>query len=147
MDYAWVTDRLATGAAINDPADVQVLASAGVTHIIDCRDSFDDTALLAGSGMLVLWNGVPDDGNPATHGTTWFGKSLAFAMPALAQPHAKVYAHCAAGINRGPSTAFAILLALGFSAPDAEATIRAVRPQVGLQYKAEAIAAIPALGY
>ena len=146
-DFAFVTARLATGAAIQSPQDVQALIAAGVTHIVDCQLEFDDTAEFVASGAVVLWNGVADDGNPATHGADWFNKSLTFALPALTQPHTKVYAHCAAGVNRGPSTAFAILLALGFTAESAEAAIRAVRPQVGLAYKAEAIAAVPALGY
>lgn len=146
-DFSFVTDRLATGGAIQSPADVAALVAAGVTHIVDCQLEFDDTSEFVKSGVTVLWNGVEDDGNPATHGPEWFGKSLAFALPALALPHNKVYAHCAAGCNRGPSTAMAIMLALGFTSSDAEALIRAARPQVTLAYKAEAISAVPALGY
>lgn len=147
-DFSFVTARLATGAAVSVPDDVAQLAAAGVTHVIDCRDDFSDGALLAAHPEITyLWNGVPDDGNPATHGDAWFGRSLAFALPALAQPHARVYAHCAAGVNRGPSTAFAIMLALGFTAAAAEQVIRAARPQVGLAYKDEAVASATSLGY
>jgi hypothetical protein len=147
-DFGFVTSRLATGAAITDPADVQALVAAGVTHIIDCRDDFNDAPLLADNPAIsYLWNGVPDDGNPATHGDAWFGKSLGFALPALASPHTRVYCHCAAGVNRGPSTAFAIMLASGFTPSDAESTIRAARPVVGLAYKMEAIASVTSLGY
>ena len=148
MDYNWINSRIATGAAIGSPTDVDDLAGAGVTHIIDCRGELDDAPLLGGHpDMLYLWNGVADDGNPATHGDAWFSKSLAFALPALAQPHTKIYTHCAAGVNRGPSTAFAILYALGFTAGHVEALIRAARPQVGLAYKDEAIASVHNLGF
>jgi hypothetical protein len=148
VDFNFVTARLATGAAVSGPADIQALVAAGVTHIIDCRDDFSDAPLLAGDPAIsYLWNGVADDGDPATHGDTWFGKSLGFALPALASPHNKVYCHCAAGVNRGPSTAFAIMLASGFTASDAESIIRAARPVVGLAYKTEAVTSVADLGY
>jgi protein-tyrosine phosphatase len=145
-DFNFVTTRLATGGAVS-VLDVTALIAAGITHIIDCQLEFDDTAEFVKSSAIVLWIGVADDGNAATHGPGWFGKGIPFALSALAEPRTKVYAHCAAGVNRGPSMCFAIMLALGFSAADAEATIRAARPQVGLAYKEEAIAAVPLLGY
>ena len=147
-DFDFVTSRLATGAAITGPADVQALVAAGITHIIDCRADFNDAQVQSGDPALsYLWNGVPDDGNPATHGDVWFGKSLGFALPALASPHNRVYCHCASGVNRGPSTAFAIMLASGFTPADAESIIRAARPVVGLAYQAEAVASFASLGY
>ncbi len=146
MDYNWITLRLSTGAALSGPDDAAALVAAGVTHIIDCIDGSDDTALFAATvGCLVLWNPTADDGQ--TKPPSWFETSLAFALPALALPHAKVYAHCAAGVNRGPSTAYAIMRALGWGGPDAEAAIRKARPQVNIAYKDDADAAILALGY
>ena len=144
-DFSFVTGRLATGAAISSPDDVQALKSAGITHIIDCRAEFDDGQLLASSGLTYLWNGTDDDGQPKP--PAWFAASLAFALPSLAQPHVKVYAHCAAGVNRGPSTAYAILRATGLAADTAAQIIRAARPQVGLRYAGDADTAVTALGY
>jgi dual specificity phosphatase 3 len=144
-DFNFVTDRLATGGAVSTPADVQQLIDAGITHVIDCRAEFDDGPLFSKTGVAYLYNGTMDDGQHKD--PIWFAKSLVFAMPALAQPKIKVYAHCAAGVNRGPSTCYAILRALGFNPVGAEAIIRAVRPQVGLAYKHDADAAIPILGY
>jgi protein-tyrosine phosphatase len=147
-DFDFVTSRLAAGAAITGAADVQALVAAGITHIIDCRDDFNDRALLSSDPALsYLWNGVPDDGDPVTHGAEWFGKSLAFALAALASPHNKVYCHCKGGVNRSPSTAFAVMLASGFRPADAENVVRTGRPVAGLGYKAEAIAAVLSLGY
>ena len=147
-DFDFVTSRLATGAASTAAADVQALVAAGITHIIDCRDDFNDRDLLSGDPTLSYrWNGVPDDGDPVTHGAEWFGNSLAFAMPALGSPHHKVYCHCKGGVNRGPSTAFAVMLASGFTPADAEVIVRTARPVVGLAYKAQAIAAVVTLGY
>ena len=147
-DFDFVTPRLATGAAITSIADVDALIAAGVTHVIDCRAEFDDAPLLtANPTILYLWNGVPDDGNPATHGVAWFGKSLQFALPTIAHPGSKVYCHCAAGVNRGPSTAFAIMLACGFTSINAVAIIKAARPVAGIGYQNEAFDSVKQLGY
>lgn len=145
-DVSFITDRLATGGMIGG-LDVAGILSLGVTHIVDCQAERDDSQEFAGTGVSVLWDGVPDDGNPATHGPSWFGPGIEFALAALAQPHTKVLCHCAAGINRGPSMAYAVMLALGFDPNDAENMIRAARPQVQLAYKSEAQEAVPVLGY
>lgn len=133
---------MATGAAINSIEDVAELVSAGITDVIDCRDDFDDAPLFALSRMRYLWNGTSDDGQhkPAK----WFDDSIDFALHCfgLERGFPKVYVHCAAGVNRGPSTAYAIMRAMGWTAEQAEFQIRAVRPQVGLAYKADADAAI-----
>lgn len=144
-DYNFVNARLATGAALTSPEDAVQIVASGITHVVDCTDQEDDTQLFLQTGVQVLWNPVPDDGQPKA--PDWFGRSLEFALPALAQPKMKVYAHCSAGMNRGPSTCFAIMLALGFAPDDAEAVIRKARPQVMLAYKEDAINAIPVLGY
>ncbi len=145
-DFDFSTARVATGAAINSVADVEALVSAGITHVIDCIAGSSDTPLLAGHPSITyLYNGVEDDGQPKP--PDWFGRSLAFALPALGMPHNKIYAHCAAGVNRGPSTAYAILRGQGFTSVLAEQVIRATRPQVGLAYKGDADKAIPILGY
>ena len=143
-DFSMITARLATGAAITSPDDVAALAAAGITDVIDCRGEFDDAPLL-GPAFTYLWDGTADDGQHKP--PEWFGRGITFALAALSQPHRKVYAHCAAGVNRGPSMAYAIMRALGWPAADAESTIRAARPQVGLAYKNDADAAVVALGY
>ena len=77
----------------------------------------------------------------------WFGAGIGFALPALAQPRTKVYAHCAAGVNRGPSMAAAILMALGVNGPTVWQMIVSARPQVSLAYFDDAVAAVASLGY
>jgi protein-tyrosine phosphatase len=95
--------------------------------------------------VQLLWNPTADDGQPKP--ASWFATSLAFALPALAQPKNRVYTHCSAGVNRGPSTCYAIMLASGFTAKDADAIIRAARPVVNIAYEADADSAVAALGY
>ena len=146
MDYSFVTGRLATGGGITTDQDVQALVKAGVTHIIDCRLDFDDSVLLRTHPSLsYLWNGTADDGQPKP--PEWFGKSIAFALDALSHPKANVYVHCKAGVNRGPSTTYAILRAFGMAGQLAESLIRKARPQVGLAYKNDANKAVAILGY
>lgn len=144
-DFTKITPRLATGAAINDAADVAALVAAGITAVVDCRAETDDAPLLTGAGLAYLWNPTQDDGQHKS--PDWFAKTLAFALPLISQPHQVVLAHCAAGVNRGPSAAYAVMRALGWTAAAAEATMRAARPQVGLAYKNDADVAILALGY
>jgi hypothetical protein len=148
MDFDFVTPRLATGGEVTSPAEVDDLVAAGITHVIDCGDGFTSAQLLADERQIsYMWNGVPDDGDSVTHGDLWFARSLSFALPALAQPNTKVCAICAAGVNRGPSTVFAIMLAMGFTPTEAEELICTARPLAGLMYKAQAIASVTSLGY
>lgn len=148
IDFAFVTTRLATGAGINSADDVSALVSARIHAVIDCRDDFDDGALLARHPEVAyLWNPTADDGQPKP--TSWFQRSLDFALPLFAKPNMRVYCHCAAGINRGPSTAYAIMLALGWVGVFALNQIRLKRPQcvVGIRYSDDAERAVKELGY
>src|SRR5438552_5347605 len=105
MDYTFITARLATGGGIATATDVEALAEAGVTAIIDVTDAEDDTSALAGHpDILYCYNPTADDGS--SKDSSWFAKSLTFGLPIFAIPHARIYAHCSAGVNRGPSTAY-----------------------------------------
>lgn len=146
-DFQFVTFRVATGATIHTAEDAEALKAAGITAVINAGDPTEEPELYPPLGIAYLDNTVPDDGDASTHGAEWFAKSLEFALPILAQPHQRIYAHCNQGLNRGPSTAFAIMLAQGFTPTDAEVLMRAVRPFVGLAYKANAISAVHELGY
>lgn len=146
MDYNFVTKRLATGGGLRTSADVDQLIADKITHIIDCCGEFNDITLLAAyPGISYLYNGTEDDGKPKP--PIWFAKSIEFALQAFVEAHCRLYVHCAAGVNRGPSTAYAILLALGLPPTIAEQLIRSNRPQVGLAYKIDAEAAVIDLGY
>jgi hypothetical protein len=146
VDFTWVTDRIATGGALNSAADVDALVASGVNVVVDCRDDFDDGPLFTGHPAVhYLWNPTRDDGKPKP--PEYWQRSLEFVLPLLAQPRMKVLAHCDAGMNRGPSTAFAILVALSFAPDLAEELIREARPIVGLAYRDDALAACRSLGY
>jgi hypothetical protein len=144
-DCCFVTARLATGGCIHSRAEAQALNGLGITHIVNTQAEFDDAIFLAGLGFGYLYNPTDDDGKAKD--MAWFARTLNFVLPALAIPHCKVYIHCGAGINRGPSSAYAVLRALGLSPAIAEQLIRAGRPQVGLAYKRDADLAVRSLGY
>lgn len=142
-DFQWITYRLATGGALTE---ISQLRSAGVTHVISLCEE-DDAPLLEGSGINYLHNPLPDDGQLKPPG--WFAKSLRFALDALSQPDNRVLAHCLGGVNRGPSTAYAILRAQGIGREMAAEMIRQARPitRHGLIYIGDAEVALEALGY
>ena len=135
-DFGMITARLATGAAITDPADVTALVNARVTHVLDCREEFDDAPLLAGASLTYLWDPTADDGLPKPD--SWWSAGLVFATAAYSRLGTCVYAHCAAGVNRGPSMSYAILRAcMGFPPDTARSLVLAGRPQAGLAYAAD----------
>lgn len=146
MDFNFVTSRLAVGGAIGDAINAAALVAAGITDVVDCQAEFDDHALFAAPGITdVLWVGVQDDGQLKP--VVWFETGINFAARVLALPRHKVYVHCAAGINRGPSMAYAILRAWGFSGEAAMGLLKSARPQVGVAYRNDADLAIATLGY
>jgi protein-tyrosine phosphatase len=138
--------RVATGGAVTSAEHVRELLAAGITHVIDCWGEEDHTGLFSGTSIIAMRPPPTlDDGAPKA--ASWFEPSIAFALRALALPHTRVLAHCAGGVNRGPSTAYAILRAQGFTAADAELSIRICRPIVQLLYMPDADAAVVCLGY
>src|SRR5712692_7492286 len=145
-DFDFITTRIATGAALSTLDDVNQLVAAGITHVLDARAEFDDGQLLAGHPAISYkWNPTQDDGQTKTPG--YFATTLNFALPALAQPHTKCIFHCAAGVNRGPSNALCVMLALGWDFDTAVALMHAKRPVVNIAYAKDALAAVNALGY
>lgn len=143
-DYSRITERLYVGSQIRSAADVDDLKRAGVTHIIDCCEA-DDSVDVEGSGVALLWDATADDGQ--RKGVTWFSPGIDFALGALGHPGYAVLCHCAAGINRGPSMAYAIMRAQGIRSLDAETILRVNRPQVGIAYKADAESALRLMGW
>ncbi len=145
-DFDWVTNRVATGAALADHTNVDQIVAAGINVVVDARDDFNDGALLAGAaGIHYLWNPTPDDGLPKP--VPYWQRTLSFVLPLLAQPGFKVLLHCRCGINRGPSNALAVLVAQGLHRDYAINLIIAARPQARINYAGDAVVACDELGY
>lgn len=83
MDYTWITERVATGAAIDSVDDITTLVNDGVTHIIDMRAEFDDNTL-GDTRVQILWLPQEDDGGVRPPGQ--YPKGVGFALRAMGIP-------------------------------------------------------------
>lgn len=140
----FITSNLATGgdlpeASLDALRDIEEWRSLGITHVVDNRMECNDTDLVAqwAPEIRYLHNGVDDAGQLMPD--AWFDVGVAFVRAAFNDPGAKVLVHCHMGINRGPSLAYAVLLATGWDPVDAMAAIRTVRPIAGIGYAQDAL--------
>jgi dual specificity phosphatase 3 len=136
----FVTDQLAVGGDFDTYDEgravrqVRELVGLGLTHIIDVRLEWDDSEFLAAVAPEVsyLHDGIDDAGQRVAG--EWFDGVTTWALDALADPSAKLLVHCHMGVNRAPSSALAILLALDWDVVDALDAIRAARPVAFIAY-------------
>ena len=128
MDMTWVTERVALGGGIWNARNMEELAQAGVTHVIDMQIEFDDRPLAEPLGIRVLWNPTDDDFLPKP--PELLGRGVDFALEALSDPEARVYIHCAAGVHRAPMMTLAVLCALEWEIEAAMVLIETQRPVV-----------------
>lgn len=143
-DVCELTPQLWTGAELHptDPATARLqldeLVASGVDAIIDCRYERDDASWVTEAipHMDYLYIGVEDAGRRMQH--EWFDAGTDYAIDQMNDGHV-VWAHCQAGINRGPSMAFAIMLAMGWDALQALDHIRAARSIARIRYAEDAV--------
>ena len=137
-DYSKITERVY----------FEEIKAAGITHIIDAQVERDDDVYLPKilRGLSILWDPTADDGvHPKP--VLWFKNCVEYGIAALSIPGSIVLTHCAAGINRGPSLAYAIMRAQGLPSADALLRLHVARPQtlVGVAYREDAEAALKVL--
>lgn len=139
-----ITDGLWIGGEL-DPTDralagiqLDELCEAGIDSIIDCRIESDDLDWVTQAKPQIdyLAIGVEDAGMRMPD--DWFEDGTTYGVDQIAAGHV-VLAHCQAGINRGPSMGFAILIALGWDALEALERIRTVRPIARIGYAEDAV--------
>jgi dual specificity phosphatase 3 len=119
--------------------DLVAIQNAGITHILDNRIEWSDEEFIRTHApeLHFLWNGADDMGQPMPD--EWFDVGVQFALEGLDDPDAQVLAHCHAGINRGPSMAYAILLATGMEPVAALTAVRRARPIAAIAYDGDAL--------
>jgi protein-tyrosine phosphatase len=127
LDYNWVTDRLALGGAIYTRRNMDVLARAGVTHIVSLQAGFDDSRIALGSGIEVEWAPCVDDLQPKP--PELFAKAIGFTMQAWRKADSKIYFHCVEGARRSPMMLLAFLGAQGMRLTEAMELISSKRPK------------------
>ena len=115
-------------------SDLREIERAGITHIVDNRGEWSDEGFVARYAPRVRYrhNGQDDAGQRMPD--SWFEAGVGFALDALRVPGSAVLTHCHMGINRGPSMAYAILLAQGWGPVDALTAIRTARPIAAVGY-------------
>ena len=128
MDMSWVTERVALGGGIWNARNMEELAQAGVTSVLNMQIEFDDRALAQPHGIRVLWNPTDDDFLPKS--PELLRRGVDFALAALDDPEGRVYIHCAAGVHRAPMMTLAVLCALGWEMEAAMVQIETKRPVV-----------------
>ena len=140
----FVTERLAVGGDLAPQfslarRQLQELRDAGITHIADLRDEWNDEELVRfwAPELGYLYHPVEDAGQriPAE----WFEQLNDWVTQVLEDPDAKVLVHCHMGVNRAPSAAFALLLAQGLPVRDALAAIRSNRAVAVIDYADDAL--------
>ena len=125
MDMTWVTERIALGGGIWNSRNMEEVAQAGITHVIDMQIEFDDRPLAEPFGIQVLWNPTDDDFLPKP--PELLKRGVDFALEALEDPKARVYIHCAAGVHRAPMMTLAVLCAMDWDIDAAMALIETRR--------------------
>lgn len=140
----FVTPRLAVGGDLAPEfslarRQLQELSDAGITHIADLRDEWNDADLVGHwePGIQYLYHPVEDAGQriPAD----WFGQLDGWVTQALTDPDAKVLVHCHMGVNRAPSAVFGLLLGQGMTVREALTAIRGRRPVAVIDYADDAL--------
>lgn len=128
------------GDSLNEKADrLSQWVEAGVTHIVDCRieDSDEEFVALHAPGITYIYAPTDDDG--LEREPEWFDGALRDLGTALTNPDSVLLVHCSAGINRGPSMAFRLLLETGWEPVEALNAIRNKRPVARVIYAPDAL--------
>jgi hypothetical protein len=145
-DISYIARRVWTGGDLPSDlgdeamlADLVAIQEAGITDILDNRIEWSDEEFVRTHAphLGFLWNGADDVGQVMAD--DWFTCGVDFALEVLADPDAQVLSHCHMGINRGPSMAFAILLATGMDPVAALTAIRGARPIAAIAYDGDAL--------
>ena len=128
MDMTWITERVALGGGIWNARNMEELAQAGVTHVLNMQVEFDDRPLAEPYGIRVLWN--PTDDDFMAKPPELLKRGVDFAMEALDEPETRLYVHCAAGVHRAPMMTLAVLCAMEWEMEAAMVLIETRRPVV-----------------
>jgi len=127
------------GDRVRAVAQLSEWVDAGITHIVDVRVEWSDEEFVAEQAPHIsyIWAGVDDDGQGQSN--DWFDSVVPKAVRALSDSATSAVVHCHMGVNRGPSMAFAILLAMGWEPLTALEAIQTSRPIAGIIYAQDAL--------
>ena len=141
-NITYLTDGLWTGGDL--PTDIDEAVGhvndwlhTGIETVIDCRHEWSDEDFVAAVAPAIryVYLGIDDAGQRIPD--RWFD-SVLNASEAAADGGGNLV-HCHMGINRGPSAAFALLIARGHPPVEAIALIRSRRPIAAVGYAEDAL--------
>src|SRR5271166_6104744 len=135
LSWGHATTWLGIGSAPATAGDVRELKRAGFTHVLDLRAESEPIGALAEHFNV---KHLPTADDSEHKGAEWFGPAVSWATQALYAPGTKIYIHCAAGIHRAPSMAYALLRALGYDYHAAFGAVKQARPIARLRYRKDA---------
>ncbi len=117
--------------------DVHDWLRAGIETVIDCRYEWSDEDFVRAVAPTIRYVhlGIDDAGQRIPN--SWF--DLILDVAGTTATGSGVLVHCHMGINRGPSAAFALLLARGHDPVEAIDLIRRKRPIAAVGYAADAL--------
>ena len=143
LNISQLTDRLWTGGDLPDQvgdavATVETWRARGIRQIIDNRIEWSDEDLVEAVAPEIRYfhTGVDDAGQRMPD--EWFDTVTAVANEGL-ELGGGILIHCHMGINRGPSAAYAVLLAQGWDPVEAIDLIRTARPIAAVGYAEDAL--------
>jgi protein-tyrosine phosphatase len=125
LNYSDVTPQLAVGGAFKT-RQIKRLKQRGVTAVVDCRsEAKDNPEALASAGIQFLHLPTPD-----RHGFTYtqLHAGVDWVLEHVSDG-GRAFLHCEHGVGRGPLMTCAVLVAQGYSAPEALRIVRAARWQ------------------
>lgn len=134
----WVGGQLSATSPTLAQQQLTELLNHGIDAIIDTRWEGDDIDWVTTAHPQIdyLHIGVEDAGLRMPD--EWFDAGTSYAADRIAKGDV-VLSHCQAGINRGPSLGFAILLTQGLDPIEALDLIRTNRPIARVGYAEDAV--------
>jgi protein-tyrosine phosphatase len=135
---SWIADERIAIGTMPTAASIGRLAAEGVTHVVNCRASWETLVsqelaverMLFGQARVIhapMW-----DTGWRKHPRRW-SRAARFAASALGEdPAARVLIHCQAGVHRSVLVAYAALRLRGHSADDAASLIDRHRDEAEL---------------
>ncbi len=125
LNYSDITPQIAVGGSFRN-SQIRLLRERGVTAVVDCREEAqDDPVALSKAGIRLLHLPAPD-----RHALTFeqLSAGVEWVLDHLDQG-GRAFLHCEHGVGRGPLMASAVLVAQGYTAPDALQLVRTSRWQ------------------
>ena len=125
LNYSDVTPQLAVGGSYK-VRQIKQLKARGITAVVDCREEARDDPKALAAADIELLHLPARDRYPLSYDQLHEG--VDWVLDHLGQG-GHVFMHCEHGVGRGPLMCSAVLVAQGYSAPEALRIVRAGRWQ------------------